>query len=458
MPEPLKQPVPQAAPAPAVMSPPAPAPQPGANPPLAPPGPSGDIGSPLLGRVGVTPALQDAYNRARGVSEATRTAAIGALGESQQQREAITERMEGLPDLEPPKLEQMGPAPTQEPTNPLRVFAQILPVVAMLGGTQIRNNASAALRAGAAAMRAARENDAEALERAHQEWTSNLQALTQRNSARLDEWNAILSDRNLAMDEMVAQLNALAARDGNTVQSAQLASGQVTELAQGVQIEMQAQNQLMQQFLQQQQINAQREAALAGTRGSQLASAEQRGRLVLSYPNIVNAQRQMREMERAASVSDENQTPFGRDWGARMLEAVPFDGGTLARVAGGDDYTNYEQASRTFEQSMMPIFSGSAVTESEAQRFVRANLPRLGDSPAILAEKAANRDRMTNSAAVMLGAEPPFPDAGYWSPSTGLQLPTGQVIQPTEGQGGNPQATPGNYTWTPENGLRRDGP
>lgn len=139
-------------------------------------------------------------------------------------------------------------------------------------------------------------------------------------------------------------------------------------------------------------------------------SAEQRGRVALSFQNIVSAQNQLAAIEQAAG----GDTPYGKDWGARMLEGIPWDGGSAARIAGGEDYTAYETASKTFEQSVIPIFAGSAVTESEAKRFVRSNLPRFGDTPAILEQKAANRARIINAAAGILGAPAPFPDVGVW--------------------------------------------
>lgn len=65
----------------------------------------------------------------------------------------------------------------------------------------------------------------------------------------------------------------------------------------------------------------------------------------------------------------------------------------------------------------MPIFSGSAVTESEAQRFTRANLPRMGDTPETLKRKSYNRQRIVNGAAEILGEKPPFPGVPSWKPS-----------------------------------------
>lgn len=164
--------------------------------------------------------------------------------------------------------------------------------------------------------------------------------------------------------------------------------------------------------------------------GPMLAGAEQRGRIALSFTNIIQAQEELQRLEEGAVArqgSHGSNTPLGQDWGARIAEAIPWDGGSVARYIGGEDYQAYETASRTFEQSMIPIFSGSAVTDSEAQRFVRANLPRMNDSAETLATKALNRQRMINAAAVILGTDPPYPEAGVWSPSGGLVPPQGDL-------------------------------
>ena len=169
-----------------------------------------------------------------------------------------------------------------------------------------------------------------------------------------------------------------------------------------------------------------------------LAGAEQRGRIALTFPNIVQAQEDLASLEANAvrrQGTHGSNTPLGQDWGARIAEAIPWDGGSAARMIGGADYQAYETASRTFEQSAMPIFSGSAVTESEAQRFVRSNLPRMGDDAETLQRKALNRARIINAAATILGAPPPYPEAGTWSPSGGLQMPQG-----AQGSPGAPQA------------------
>lgn len=137
------------------------------------------------------------------------------------------------------------------------------------------------------------------------------------------------------------------------------------------------------------------------------AAAELRGRLVLSLGSTSEANQRMEAIQKSGYT-------YNDDWGARMLEAIPGDGGTAARVVGGDDYQRLETASRSFESAMLPVFSGAAVTPTEATRFIRANLPSLGDSQETLETKARNRRLMINGAATLLGQEIPYPDLGVF--------------------------------------------
>lgn len=200
-------------------------------------------------------------------------------------------------------------------------------------------------------------------------------------------------------------------------------------------------------------------AASGGQRQTVLAGAEQRGRIILSFPSVVQSQRDMDRIEMGSGRSRQN--PYNANNGNRAAGTarnLPGIGNSIASWTGDDTLDAYRTAANTFEQSIIPAFAGSAVTLSEAQRFVRANVPALDDSPAVLAQKARNRQMITNQAAVIIGAEPPFPSAGFWTPSGGMQsveMPSGDTSSPREGEvqdgyrflGGDP-ADPGN--WEPE--------
>jgi hypothetical protein len=142
-------------------------------------------------------------------------------------------------------------------------------------------------------------------------------------------------------------------------------------------------------------------------------TAETRGRLAFGLPGAIAARRRMAEME-AGGVN-----PFNRDWGASLIQMVPDFGAmdAVARVAGGQDFQTYDQAAASIEAAVLPIFSGLAVTESEAKRFVRANVPRLGDTPETLIEKGRNIERVMNTGSWMMGQPIPFPEVPLFVPA-----------------------------------------
>jgi hypothetical protein len=138
------------------------------------------------------------------------------------------------------------------------------------------------------------------------------------------------------------------------------------------------------------------------TKGVQ-ASAEQRGRINLTFDPALEAHRKLVASEQYVGNSFNN-NPI-----ARTLSGVPVVGGVAARVTGGQQYQDYQSASKAFESAILPILSGASVTESEGRRMIEAALPQLGDSPQTLRDKARRREQMLNGAVAALGGEPVFP-------------------------------------------------
>ena len=84
---------------------------------------------------------------------------------------------------------------------------------------------------------------------------------------------------------------------------------------------------------------------------------------------------------------------------------------TLAINVGGEDFQAANQAYSEFESALIPMFAGAAVTVTEAQRFLRANVPMPGENPRIVAQKMRARKQLANAAARISGNDIPFPDA-----------------------------------------------
>ena len=154
-------------------------------------------------------------------------------------------------------------------------------------------------------------------------------------------------------------------------------------------------------------------AANGGSEASPMVGADARARFMINLGPLQSAQANMERM-------DGEGYNLNQDWGAAALEAIPFDGGFAARVAGGEDYNAYTQAAKTFEAAIMPIMSGAAVTPSEAQRLIRAALPQPGDSPEVLAQKSAQRRQMINAVAQGIGQDAPYSDPAMQTDQYGL--------------------------------------
>lgn len=140
-----------------------------------------------------------------------------------------------------------------------------------------------------------------------------------------------------------------------------------------------------------------------------LASAEARTRLSLGLGPSIEAQKNLyKEEQWGEGTLGKNPMNTVRGALADFVDGPDNNAGALAKWIGGEKYARYNQASKTFESAFLPILSGAAVTDSEAQRMIRASLPQRGDSAEILARKAKNRAQMINSAAAQVGEDAPF--------------------------------------------------
>lgn len=157
--------------------------------------------------------------------------------------------------------------------------------------------------------------------------------------------------------------------------------------------------------------------------------SDSRTRVVLGLGPSIEAQKQM---YRSEGWNTNPNDPSGFRGGSNPLNRHPIaanlamsaengkpaflgiDKQSIAKTIGGDDYQAYDQAAKSWESAMLPILSGAAVTPTEAQRQIRANLPQLGDTPKTLSSKSKNRAMMTNAAADLAGRPRPFPKIGTW--------------------------------------------
>jgi hypothetical protein len=169
----------------------------------------------------------------------------------------------------------------------------------------------------------------------------------------------------------------------------------------------------------------------------QQADANIRGRVMLGLDPAIQAQHDMQNAEAHGN-------PYNTFNGAIAAAVDGLDGandhaGALSKAIGGDTYQGYNQASKTYEAMLLPIFSGSAVTPSEAQRQIRASLPQFGDSEQTLQRKALVRKMILNGAAEIAGAHKPFPEVGSWRGGTMQEQPQARPAPRPAAPAGQPK-------------------
>lgn len=156
----------------------------------------------------------------------------------------------------------------------------------------------------------------------------------------------------------------------------------------------------------------------ADGQASALVGADARARFMINAGPLESAQRTLNQM-------DADGYRVGRDdWGAVLAESIPFDGGAIARLIGGDDYTSFQQANKTYEAALLPIMSGAAVTPTEAERLIRANLPQIGDTDEVRRRKSQQRDQQVNAVFEGIGMDGPFDTRPLVGPTTDNGLPS----------------------------------
>lgn len=362
-------------------------------------------------QMGVDPGLVAMLDESRAAHRTLSRASMGELDNINTQRQDIIGRPLTRPEV--PDLPETPEAPKMSvPGNGARVYAQFLPVLAMLGGALVKRDATAALRTGAAAMRAARANDVQNLELQHQHWEDQVERVVSEREATLAEYQAALTDTNLDLTQRMALLNALTARENNIELRTRLAMGDIAGITESINTQVRAVESIRNQQREDRSLNERerhnramevRQTARGGTFPS-----EQRARVAVTYNSALEASNLLQSMENDGY-------RINQDWGATATDALDMGTGVAdswARAAGGEDYNQYESARRSFEAAVLPILSGAAVTPTESRRLIRSVIPSAGDTDAVLADKARRRRQMLNGAATIGGITPPFPNDG----------------------------------------------
>lgn len=135
----------------------------------------------------------------------------------------------GHDDLHAPSEQQFRDAELRKvsdrPNDPTRVLSQFLPVLAMLGGALSKNGATSALKAAAAAMGAAKQNDKDAVDKAHVDFTSAMEDLKTQWEMRQQSYQDALEKFGNDRAGLTAQLSVLAAQNQDALGQEALKGG-----------------------------------------------------------------------------------------------------------------------------------------------------------------------------------------------------------------------------------------
>lgn len=163
-----------------------------------------------------------------------------ALERNRSERQRITgaeaERAEkaeaALPDLPTvPKAEKEEIPPDH---NPMQAMQKFMPMLIMLGGAANKHLGMAALKSAVGAMKGQKSGDLEAQEAAHQKWLDDTKAAMEAYELQSKNYQNVLEKFKItdesAKNRVNAQLQALAADNGDFVTRTALAKGNYQEL------------------------------------------------------------------------------------------------------------------------------------------------------------------------------------------------------------------------------------
>lgn len=135
----------------------------------------------------------------------------------------------------------------------------------------------------------------------------------------------------------------------------------------------------------------------------------------------------MENVERQSPRTDFTNGPFGGrhrgsgnplsdSWGTELLSRVPGVGPIAANIAdsvvGNNQHQQYRTGMASFLGAVAPIMAGQSQTPSEMTRQIEQYLPRIGDTPEVLQQKAQVRRMMLNAVADMTSRPRPYPNLG----------------------------------------------
>lgn len=190
--------------------------------------------SKLQGDTSKDPAYQ-AVVAAQGRSQAANAAEGAALDQESSDLKGVRDRLGQIKDPSaptPPTLPGEGDyrdkalkAVSDKPMDPTRVMGQFLPMLAILGGAFTKGGAIGSLKAASAAMAAAKQNDTDAIARAHQQWMDDTGKLMDQYKLEQGAFQDAISSNGEKRADTLADMGVIAAQYNIPILKAQIAAG-----------------------------------------------------------------------------------------------------------------------------------------------------------------------------------------------------------------------------------------
>ncbi len=167
---------------------------------------------------------QTATQNQQGMAKAEQTEMAGPMGKAQTQLAG--------PRPSPPQLQQQPKPPDDEFGKDVSGWLAVGSLLAAIGGAATRQHMTTAFGAFGAFGKGISEGQLKKSEEAFKQWRAASDAATQNNRAMIDEYNTVLADRKLGIDEQMQQIQLIATKYKDPMTAEAAAAGNFTLIAQ----------------------------------------------------------------------------------------------------------------------------------------------------------------------------------------------------------------------------------
>ncbi len=167
---------------------------------------------------------QTATQNQQGMAKAEQTEMAGPMGKAQTQLAG--------PRPSPPQLQQQPKPPDDEFGKDVSGWLAVGSLLAAIGGAATRQHMTTAFGAFGAFGKGISEGQLKKSEEAFKQWRAASDAATQNNRAMIDEYNTVLADRKLGIDEQMQQIQLIATKYKDPMPAEAAAAGNFTLIAQ----------------------------------------------------------------------------------------------------------------------------------------------------------------------------------------------------------------------------------